>query len=75
MHSVGAVTCDEAEALTHEVFVRLLGQGHTFRDDARRFEAWLWTIVRNLLIDTVMSNQAARILDRPSNSSIRQLCT
>jgi RNA polymerase sigma factor (sigma-70 family) len=58
-----AVTRDEAEALMHEVFVRLLRQGHTFREGTQRFEAWLWTIVRNLLIDTVI---AKRRKDRQS---------
>jgi RNA polymerase sigma-70 factor (ECF subfamily) len=52
-----SVTHDEAEALMHEVFVRLLRQGHTFREGTQRFEAWLWTIVRNLLIDTVISKR------------------
>ena len=52
------VTRDEAEPLMHEVFVRVLRHGHTFREDTQRFEAWLWTIARNLLLDTVKGRRS-----------------
>jgi RNA polymerase sigma factor (sigma-70 family) len=48
---------DETEALMHEVFVRVLRNGHTFREDTQRFEAWLWTIARNLLLDTLKARR------------------
>ena len=48
---------DEAEGLMHEVFVRVLRRGDTFSHGAERFEAWLWAIARNVLIDRVAANQ------------------
>jgi RNA polymerase sigma-70 factor (ECF subfamily) len=51
------VTRDEAEVLMHEVFLRVLDQGHTFREDAQRFEAWLWTVARHRLIDAVIAKR------------------
>jgi RNA polymerase sigma factor (sigma-70 family) len=52
-----AVTHHEAEELMQEVFIRVLKRGETFRETAQRFEAWFWTIARNLLIDTVAAKR------------------
>jgi RNA polymerase sigma factor (sigma-70 family) len=52
-----SVTLHEAEELMQEVFIRVLRRGDTFREKANRFEAWFWTIARNLLIDTVAAKR------------------
>ncbi len=40
-----------AEELTAEVFVRLVGKIHTFREQGRPILAWLYAIARNLVVD------------------------
>jgi RNA polymerase sigma factor (sigma-70 family) len=45
------ITPARAEDLLHEVFIRVLRRGDTFEAEAQQFEAWLWTIARNVRID------------------------
>jgi len=61
---------DRAEDLLQDVFVRVLARSTEFKGEAK-FSTWLYTIARNLCIDTSrkMVFRRHRSLDQPSSSS------
>lgn len=58
----------EAEDLTEDVFLRLLGAIHTFRWQGRPFSAWLYRIARNLVVDHFRKKGRERVV--PLNAAI-----
>lgn len=61
---------DRAEDLVHDVFVRVIQRAGDFKGQSK-FSTWLYTIARNLCIDTSrkMAFRRHRSLDAPTSST------
>ena len=70
-----AATPAEAEELMHEVFIRVMRSGATFKGEPRQFPAWFWTIARRLRCDhcgpSVLEHDEAAIVAVPDHCPLR----